>query len=148
MNLGTSGSKGFFITGSEIAYDLNRNYWSSGDKAFLNNYLKALYTADNSGVYTITTTTSTTSPFSGLSSFTYSTNTASMYNVAYPDVIAPNTGAVLQLTYSGGQGACISYNGGYRLFYCGFPFETIDSSTSRNSLMSDALNFFGISPQR
>jgi len=42
---------------------------------------------------------------------------------------------------SGSSVAGIQYNGGYKLVYLGFPFETITSVSSRNALMTDSLNF-------
>jgi len=138
-------SKRFLISGSDIAYDLNLNFWSSGDKTFLNSYLKATFTADSSGVYSVATTT-TTKAFTGLAGFTFSTGTSPVYYVGYPDVIAPTGGSITELIYTGGPIACISYNGSYQLIYCGFPFETITTSAEQNSFMADALAFFGISP--
>lgn len=41
-----------FISGSEIGWDLS-NKGSAADKAFYNNYLKAVYVADDAGVETV-----------------------------------------------------------------------------------------------
>lgn len=47
---------------------------------------------------------------------------------------------------SGASVAALQYNGPFKVVYLGFPFETITSESSRNSLMNDVLNFMVPNP--
>jgi len=127
------------VSGSEIGWDLEHK-GDSEDKDFYNNYLKASYSADDAGTYSVVGT----SWASDVGTFSFD-NGSINYDVAYPDVITLQTGAQTLLTYSGGSDcAGLSYDGTYKLVYMAFPFETITESTKRADLMEDILDFFGL----
>lgn len=143
------GGGNLFVTGSEIGYDLVYA-GSAADSTFYANYLKASFVGDDAGTYNVNTGIGI---FSSVSSFSFSngsggsyTGSRVTYNVPYPDQIAPFGGSATNLTYSGGAGgnAGIQYNGSFKVIYFGFPFETILSSATRNTVMSNALTFFGV----
>lgn len=65
------------------------------------------------------------------------------YAVAAPDVIVPVAPAFSVFAYlPGNQSAGIAYKGDYRTFVLGFPFESIESETSRATVMAAVLRFF------
>jgi hypothetical protein len=137
-----------FVSGSEIAWDLDQDNSSSGstpaDELFLHEYLKADYVADDSGILSVTGVSGTI--FEGLS-FNYGT---SPYPEDYPDVINPfGTGAIVNLKYSAAKNAGIQYQGTFgngtipgKLVYLAFPFETITGAANRNAVMGRVLQFF------
>ncbi len=138
----------FFVSGSEIAWDLDRDNSSSGstaaDEAFLHNYLKADYAADDANVYHVQGVAG--SIFEGLQ-FQYGSQP---YVEDYPDVIRTYGGSTAALKYQGtGQIAAIQYEGTFgngtmpgKLVYLAFPFETIQTKEARDQLMNRVLSFF------
>lgn len=138
-----------FISGSEIAYDLEGSDSSSlQETQFLRNYLKAKYISDDSNIYGVYGVESTI--FSGLG-FGYGvTGNGSPYAEDYPDVIDTSGGSGFILRYNSAAYAGIAYTGSFnnsanigQLVYLAFPFETINLSDSRNQLMTSALKYFG-----
>lgn len=139
-----------FVTGSEIAWDLDRASGpSAADRAFLHNQLHAAFGSDandDSGVYSFLPATG--SLFNGNSTGSFDDGTRGIYRVGYPDAVVPNgAGAAQALTYPGysSGGAGISYDGsvgGGRVVYWGFPFETITSPSVRAAYMGDVLRYF------
>jgi hypothetical protein len=143
-----------FISGAEIAWDLDRNSGpTAADRAFLNNQLHAGLngdTNDDAGTYTFTAATN--GVFAGNANGRFDDGAAGTYNVQYPDVLTPvGAGAVVAMRYSGaGTGpAAIQHldtSTGSKVVYFGFPFETITSATVRESYMFDILKFFEAIP--
>ncbi|MBX3729435.1 MAG: fibronectin type III domain-containing protein [Candidatus Sumerlaeia bacterium] len=134
--------KGFFVSGAEIAWDLDG--WSSAttaDRNFLNNVLMTDYVGDSANTYTIANAAS--GPLSGLGSFLFSPASGARYNAEFPDRLAAMGGATVALTYSGGNGgnAAIAFSGSSKVIVMGFPFETIGSAAVRQQLMEKALAF-------
>ena len=137
-----------FVSGSEIAWDLDQDNSSSGstaeDESFLHNYLKADYVADDSKVYQVTGITG--SVFEGLK-FSYGQQP---YPEDYPDAIKPFAGSLAALKYQGTDLlAAVQYEGAFgesslpgKLIYLAFPFETIDTEEHRNEVMGRILDFF------
>ena len=137
-----------FVSGSEIAWDLDQDNPSSGstaaDEAFLHSYLKADYVKDDAGIYTVEGLPG--SVFDGIS-FTYGTQP---YPEDYPDAIRPVAGGVACLRYSGSSLiAGVQYAGSFgqgtvpgKLVYLAFPFETITGQSARETVMSRILHFF------
>ena len=73
---------------------------------------------------------------------------STMYDADYPDRLNAFGGSVVAANYtSGGSGgAAVQFSGGSparRIVNLGFPFEAIDSSTTRNQVMAAAMTFFG-----
>jgi len=139
-----------FVSGSEIAWDLDQDNSSSGstpeDEAFLHSYLKADYVADDAGVYSVAGAAG--GIFSGMS-FQYGTST-SPYPEDYPDAIRPVGGGRAALLYANsGRIAAVQYEGIFgrgtragKLVYLAFPFETISGADTRAQVMGRVLAFF------
>ena len=66
-----------------------------------------------------------------------------IYCVESPEVVRPaGSGAYTAMRYrTSNQGAAVAYNGSYRTFVAGFPFETIVDSAERDKMMSEVLEF-------
>ena len=137
-----------FVSGSEIAWDLDQDNNSSGstpaDEQFLHEYLKADYVGDDSGILSVTGVNGTI--FEGLS-FNYGTNP---YPEDFPDYLNSfGAGAVVNLKYSATKNAAIQYVGTFgngaipgKLVYIAFPFETITGEANRTAVMGRILEFF------
>ncbi len=137
-----------FVSGSEIAWDLDTDNGSSGstaaDEAFLHDFLKADYVADDANVLQVVGVQG--SIFEGLQ-LDYGQHP---YPEDYPDVIRTYGGSQAALVYKNtNQVAAIQYEGTFgqgntsgKLVYLAFPFETIEGAESRNQLMERVLNFF------
>lgn len=132
-----------FVTGSEVAWDLDFN-GSASDKDFFNNYLKAVYVADNPTPNTPSASGITATIFEGLN-----INFGQTYPEDYPDVINPINGGTALLRYNASQIAANTFTGTFpsgtapgRLIYMGFPIETISSDSIRKEILSRAHTFF------
>jgi hypothetical protein len=138
--------KNLFVSGSEIGWDLGRTS-GSADSTFYANYLKASYVGDDAATYNVN---AGTNAFSGLAAFSFDNGSYGVYNVAYPDQIAPFSGAVTDLTYNGGSAgnAAVQYSGTFKVVYLAFPFETITTDAARSNLMKKALDFFSLTNVR
>ncbi len=137
-----------FVSGSEIAWDLDQDNTSSAstaeDEEFLHNYLKADYVADDSKIYQVTGLSGTI--FEGLE-LSYGQQP---YTEDYPDAIKAYGGSQAALQYKGTSLiAAVQYEGTFgsgtvpgKLVYLAFPFETIDTEQQRNALIQRVLTFF------
>lgn len=132
-----------FVTGSEVAWDLDFNGTVS-DKNFFNNYLKASYLADNPTPNIPFASGTAGSIFDNLS-----INFGQTYPEDYPDVIAPINGSTAVMQYNSNQIAAVSYVGNFpngtnigKLIYVGFPIETIASDSIRKEILIRAHTFF------
>ncbi|MFQ6115751.1 MAG: hypothetical protein ACE5NG_16955, partial [bacterium] len=135
-----------FVSGSEIAWDLDQDNASSEstpeDEHFLHEYLRADYVGDDSGILAVTGVNGTI--FEGLS-FNFGT---SPYPEDFPDYInAFGDGAIVNLKYSATRNAGIQYVGTFghgtkpgKLVYLAFPFETITGEENRNVVMGRVLD--------
>jgi hypothetical protein len=133
-----------FVSGSELGWDLGAK-GSSSDKAFLRDFLRCTYEADDAESYEVEGARG--SPFEGLS-FAYG---EIPYFEDYPDVLVPTSGAQLALRYANGKGAGICFAGTVpggsaecRVIVFGFPFETVSDASVRRELLSRCLAFFGL----
>ncbi|MBL9161479.1 MAG: N-acetylmuramoyl-L-alanine amidase [Planctomycetaceae bacterium] len=134
-----SGGK-LFLSGSEIGWDLDA---SGNGASFYNNVLKADYVADDANTYNAAGAAG--SIFAGLS-VTFD-NGAQFYNVEFPDRISPLGGATSALTYATGGSAGIQFTdagAGAQLVMLAFPFETITSAATRNSVMARVIDYFSL----
>jgi len=99
-----SGGGNLFVSGAEIGWDLDRPSGpSSADRAFYNTYLRASYVADDVGTYSAAGAAG--SIFEGLT-LTFD-NGSQIYNVDYPDVIAPAGGSTVAMYYASATGSSI-----------------------------------------
>ncbi|HXC06441.1 MAG TPA: T9SS type A sorting domain-containing protein, partial [Bacteroidia bacterium] len=145
-----------FVSGSEIAWDLDKN-GTTADKAFFNNYLKASYTADDPGglastYYSSFTASMPASIYPATDTINFDNGTHGTYNVAYPDVVIPMNGGVGDLHYAtaGTDLAGIHYAGVFpsgtltgKMVYLCFPFETIYPASRRDTVLARIIRFFG-----
>jgi hypothetical protein len=140
----------FFLSGSEIGWDLDQQ---NNGRTFYESTLKGNYVSDDAGTYTATAAGG--GIFSGMSSFVFSNGTTfssldgQYHDVAFPDVIAPQAGAVSALTYSGGTGGTaaiqVAGTGGRGdIVMFGFPFEAMTVAARRQTAMGKILDFFGV----
>lgn len=145
------------ISGSEIAFDLDQQ---NNGRTFFEGTLKGNYVSDDANTYTANTAAG--GIFEGMSSFVfssgspstgasaYSTRDTQLYNVATPDVIAPQSGAVAALNYANGAGAAaiqVAGTGGAgSIVMLAFPFETITDASRRQQAMDRILDFFNVGP--
>ncbi len=137
MNYLKNGGK-LFITGSEVAYELN-----SSAPTFLNNFLKAKYIADNSGSLLV---------YSNGSIIRYlpsDINLGAVYPEDWPDAIEPLNGSQSCLLYRNQRIAGIYFDGIFpgglsagKLVYLAFALETTNNRISKNILIEDVIKFF------
>jgi N-acetylmuramoyl-L-alanine amidase len=137
------GGGNLFVTGSEVAWDLDFN-GTVNDKNFFNNYLKAAFVADNPTPNTPFASSISGSIFEGLN-----INFGQTYPEDWPDVITPINGSNAILQYNATQIAANSFVGNFpsgsnvgKLIYVGFPIETIASDSIRKEILSKAHTFF------
>jgi hypothetical protein len=150
-----AGGGRLFVSGSEIAWDLDRASGpSSADRSFLHSQLHASLvnnTNDDSGIYTFSPVAG--SIFDGNSTGAFDDGSQGIYWVGYPDAVTPTgagAGAVLNYPGYAGGAAGIRYDGsagGGKVVYLGFPFETIVSETVRQACMADILKDFSRLPR-
>jgi len=131
----TGGS--LFISGAYVGSDLvSRNEASRADSLFAKNVLKIFWQTDHAAVNgDVCCTDSLFLP--RFSQFSFNTELgAKIYAVESPDAIDPEGDARTILRYAENQfSAATAYNGNYSLVVFGFPFETIISQQSRDSVM-------------
>ncbi len=138
-----------FASGSDIGWDLGRASGpTAADRAFLSAELKVGLpsdAADNSGTHTLAAVAG--GLFAGRASMTIDDGTRGIYPVRAPDVLTPSgPGARAALAWPGAStgAAAIQYDGsagGGRVVTCGFPFESIASSSQRADWMTAVLDF-------
>ena len=69
----------------------------------------------------------------------------SYYTLTAPEALQPTNGGFATMVYESDQRcAAVAYNGNYRTFVMGFPFENIDSGNERARIMASVLHFFQI----
>ena len=135
-----------FVSGSEVAWDLDPNSGAgatTGDEAFLHDYLKADYSADDANSYAVNGVAG--SILEGMV-FSYG---SSPYPEDYPDALNAFGGGSVCLKYANGMNAAVQFVGTFpggsttgRLLYLGFPFETITLASARQELLRRVLDFF------
>ncbi len=135
-----AGGGRLLVSGSEIAWDLGAK-GSTGDKAFLSQVLGVRYVRDDAQTYAFRSTT--TGILASLPAGSFDDGTGGTYDVDFPDVLAPETGMTTDLLY--GSTAQVAALHGNRLkgrvFYLGFPLETITKASTRAELMQAALRY-------
>jgi hypothetical protein len=137
-----------FVTGSEIAWDLDRASGpTAADRAFLNNYLHASLgndTNDDAGTYNFSAVAG--GIFTGNPAGRFDDGSFGGYNVHYPDVLTPWNGATAAILYTGTMAAA-AVQSSNRVIYFGFPFEAIASASAREAYMLDVLKYFDVLPK-
>ncbi|MBD3224160.1 MAG: T9SS type A sorting domain-containing protein [Caldithrix sp.] len=133
-----------FVSGSEVGWDLDHK-GASSDRTFFADMLKAEYVQDDAGSYTVNGNGGT--PFNGLN-LHYDDGSHGIYEEDYPDALKAVHGGQAALSYGNGKTAAVYFAGSYnnaneaKLFYMGFPFETIYEEAERVQLMRSICGFF------
>jgi len=130
------GDGALFISGSEIAWDLD--YHGHG-RDFYQGCLRAAYAGDDADTYQVAPVYG--SIFDGLGGFGF--DAPGEYDPDYPDIVTPLNGSTEALQYDGGAGgtAAVQYAAGcQRVVNLGFPFETI-TPAARPDVMSRVMDF-------
>lgn len=135
------GGGALLATGNEVTWDLD-NRGSTADKAFCHDYLRATYSTDDSGNYTLVGSGGA-SPF-GTQPYAYGSGDA-LYQPASPDTLTA-TGSMAVLNYGSGTIAGVFYRGVFgtgtatgAVMTFGFGFETLSSQANRDDVMARAL---------
>ncbi len=143
----TGGGK-LFVSGSEVAWDLD-SQGTSSDRTFFLNYLKAAYGADDSESYVINGVSGT--PFAGLS-LNFDDGNNGVYKEDYPDAFAVSNGSQAVLRYANNLIASTAYTGTFgsgtatgQVILLGIPFETIYIEDQRLNLVAAILEYFELS---
>lgn len=141
-------NKNFFVSGTEIGYDLKGQAGATNeDKMFLYYNLKSDYLGDDSGSYIASGISN--SILDGMQ-ITFSPNQSKeIYDADYPDQISAINGSNLCANYTGGLagGAAIQYFDqllNNKLVMFAFPFECINYDIERNDVMKRILDYFDI----
>ena len=126
-----------FFSGAEVGWDLDA-FGTASDKNFYENTLGQNYIADDANVYW--TQARNTGPLAPLPAMMFDDGNGGIYDVGFPDVIAPTSGSGGQvvLNYITGTGAAV-LSGNGRVLGLGFPIEAIVNVTHRNLLMERIL---------
>ncbi len=128
-----------FISGSEIGWDVAVS--ADGEAqylAFLNDTLRAGYVSDDADEYGMKGVDG--GIFQGITG-TFDDGSHGVYDVDWPDVLAPEQGSTTCMTYSDvSKGLGVCYDGDYRLVYLGIPFESIVGN-NRDKVMLSVLNY-------
>lgn len=135
-----------FVSGSEIAWDLD-NEGGASDKSFFLNYLRADYKLDNAGSHEVIGADG--GIFDGLP-FEFDDGSGGIYEEDYPDAIDPKMNAIACLNYSNGYTAGIQYEGIFpdgtvsgKLVYIGFPWEIITDDMQKKIMLQKISEWFG-----
>ncbi len=146
----------FFVSGSEIGWDLGRSSSSSNDIYFYNNYLKADYLNDapegDKGTYYSVEPIST-GIFNGIGTVYFDNGTHGTIDVDWPDAIKAINGAQQDLKFVGlstSKGvAGISFAGNFphgvkpgKMVYFSFPLEAIYNDAQRTKVVRKVFEFF------
>jgi hypothetical protein len=135
------GGGNLLVSGAEIGWDLD-NLGDADMQGFYVDALKASYAGDDAGTYTAVPRAG------GLFDEIFEVGffTPGTIDVAFPDILVPQGGAVAELDYWGGASgaAAVSFAGSYRLVHMGFPLESVDALEDREVLVARSLEFFGL----
>jgi hypothetical protein len=135
--LGTGGS--LMATGAELGWDLG-HLGSTADQTFLADWLHAAYVQDDSGSHLVSGTTG--GPLEGLAAIAFDDGSQGIYEVDYPDALAPVSGGDIAAGYDGTSlSACVSFEGTHRTLTCGFPLESIVDGGQRAAFAEAAMAF-------
>ncbi len=141
-----------FISGSEIGFDLS-GQGTTSERNFYATYFKAQYIRDRVSSHSIAGIPD--GIFKDAGTVAFDDGSHGTYDVDWPDGILPVGGALLNLQYSGFDpqtfgGAGVQYEGTFgtseisaKLVYLAIPFETIYPESSRDQIITAALDFFG-----
>ncbi|MFH1145141.1 MAG: C1 family peptidase [Candidatus Eisenbacteria bacterium] len=132
-----NGGGALLLSGQDIGWWLNEA-GGPGDLDFYEDVLHARYEADDSEGRTMSGEAG--DPISAGMSFEIGGGDGSR-NQDYPSWITALSGAVPILDYHSGRAGALRWAGDYRLVYCAFGIEAINTAPDRAALMAQALNW-------
>ena len=127
-----------FSSGSEIAWDLGAR-GSAEDTAFLREVLRAEYVADDSEV----TRLSGVGAFEGLPELRLDDGTLGTYDVDFPDVLRPASGATAALLYAGTLNVA-AIASPRAVVYAAAPLEALYPEAARHAFFARAMSVLGV----
>jgi len=138
------GGKTLVASGAEILWDLVQQ-GDAGDEAFAAATFGADYGSDDGDTYAL----DGTGTFSDLPPITLSDGTDGLYgsyNVEYPDVLLPLSGAQSVLEYGNGAGSAATWFEGanHNALLMGFPLEAVQPTTARAALVNAIVELTGL----
>lgn len=132
----------FFVSGSEIGWDLN-TFGEDSDKDFYANYLKAKFKSNGGSGNQIPATGIVNDDFDG-----YSLNFGEVYDESLPDEIEPINGSEALLKYAEKGIACIGYHGTFgtsetpgAMVYLAFPLESGANNEAFNGFIAGVIDY-------
>src|SRR5690606_6054949 len=102
--------------------------------SFLANVLGAVYLADDAE--TVELRAPASGPFAGVTGALLDDGAGGVYEVRYPDVLAPAAGAEVALEYPDGSAAAVRTE---RVVFFGFPLEAVVPASAREELFARAI---------
>lgn len=120
-----------FASGAYIGSDMT----TADDASWLGNTLKSSWTS------TIKTDSICGVNGLGMTFDFHRQLNAEHYAATHADVINPVSGAACVMQYSNGMSAATAYDGRYKTFVMGFPFECITDKATRSRLMLGIMNY-------
>jgi hypothetical protein len=136
-----AGGGALFISGAEMAYDLDFKQRAPG---FLANTMKLRYVADAASTNTAMGRAGTM--FDGLGNVAFGDaalySNSGIYPVPYPDVLAAEKDGVAVMFYGATQEiAAVRFEGTGRVVAMGFPFEAVVDPAQRAEIMRRSIEF-------
>jgi hypothetical protein len=137
-----AGGGNLLVSGTEIGWDLDHE---DHGRAFYQKSLKARFAADDADTHEVNGAPE--GIFADLPKVKFDDG-KEFYDAAYPDVMTPEEGAKVALTYANAAGAAgiqaAGAEGRGSVVVLGFPFETIVPAADRAAVMKRVLGFFGL----
>ncbi|MFT7582860.1 MAG: hypothetical protein ACI9MR_004544, partial [Myxococcota bacterium] len=129
--------------GAELGWDLDER-GSAADKAFFNTVFGVDFASDRSASRALMPV----GVLSGQPSLTLDDGTLGSFDVFYPDVLSPRSGAASVLDYANGDGAAATmYAGtGYSAVAMGVPLEALYPNSARDAFMGGILDAAEVAP--
>lgn len=145
----TLGGGNLFVSGAYVLSDAWGNPLlkeKTSNRDFLQDVLHITYQTDRAaitGKVQVTTPNNQKQSFSMTTYHYQSTPSDSLYVVEAPDAILPadSHAASLMMYPENNTTAAVGYQGKYRTFIMGFPFEVIHQQSKRDSLMKEILHY-------
>jgi N-acetylmuramoyl-L-alanine amidase len=130
------GGGALLLSGEEVGFQLVEVSTDPADRAFVTEVLGATYLADDAEAFAVTGTPG--GPLEGLGTVNLDDGSGGVYEVVYPDVLAPAGGSVAALSYPDGTAAAVARPG---VVFMGVPLEAVVPGEARADLASRVVAF-------
>ncbi len=140
----------YFISGSEIGWDLGRTSRPQADQDFYRGILGSVYLADDYR-WRYVLADNLGGIFDGIE-MQFGGDAWGTFDVLIPDQITNSSGqSLVNLTTSDNRGTALQYDrsntGAGKVVYLSFPFEIITGEKARNEVMKRVLDWFALEPE-